>query len=374
VRVREGADVTLVSTGVQTARVYEAAESWRAGHRGHRPCTSRPSNRSTRRASSRPPGPVAFRGGGGPDRPGRAGRAVSEVLSEHYPVFVKGWGTGRLRGERAQRPPAGQVPPVRGDGGGGRRVTVGRCGPSPARGQVGLLAHDLEASPVQRNERKSATTTSGAPSADRGPHRRQRRRRRPGRAYTHGHVLDDDSRRRRTPRRSAALRYPSGSGLPAPRRPLVTRASGHGKPAARKRARARSARPEVTTAQRRRAMRRGGRRRPGWPHGGGVLDLVPVDLRQTARPGAPRAPPWRRCPRSAGRARGCSRAAGSRPSSRAQRLQAAVTLAKESTSTPSQSKSRPRHARNVTRPRDAHVHPTGMSTRQGGPASTSGKK
>jgi len=113
VRVREGADVTLVSTGVQTARVYEAAEI--LGGRGieatvlHVP-TIKPIDEE---ASSRPPGQWLCRGGGRPDHPGRAGRGGERGALGALPgLRQKAGGAGRLRGKRAQRPPAGKVPPV----------------------------------------------------------------------------------------------------------------------------------------------------------------------------------------------------------------------------------------------------------------------
>jgi transketolase len=100
VRVREGADVTLVSTGPQTARVFEAAEIL-AG-RGieatvlHVP-TVKPIDEEGIVQAARATGSVvvvedqAILGG--------LGGAVSEVLSEHYPVFVKRLGVRDVFGE-----------------------------------------------------------------------------------------------------------------------------------------------------------------------------------------------------------------------------------------------------------------------------------
>lgn len=100
VRVREGADVTLVSTGVQTARVYEAAEIL-AG-RGieatvlHVP-TIKPIDEEGIVQAARASGFVVVV----EDQTvlGGLGGAVSEVLSEHYPVFVKRLGVRDVYGE-----------------------------------------------------------------------------------------------------------------------------------------------------------------------------------------------------------------------------------------------------------------------------------
>ena len=100
VRVREGADVTLVSTGVQTARVYEAAEI--LGGRGieatvlHVP-TIKPIDEEGIVQAARASGFVVVV----EDQTilGGLGGAVSEVLSEHYPVFVKRLGVRDVYGE-----------------------------------------------------------------------------------------------------------------------------------------------------------------------------------------------------------------------------------------------------------------------------------
>jgi transketolase len=100
VRVREGADVTLVSTGVQTARVYEAAEI--LGGRGieatvlHVP-TIKPIDEEGIVQAARASGFVVVV----EDQTvlGGLGGAVSEVLSEHYPVPSKGWGFGTFTGK-----------------------------------------------------------------------------------------------------------------------------------------------------------------------------------------------------------------------------------------------------------------------------------
>ena len=100
VRVREGADVTLVSTGVQTARVYEAAEI--LGGRGieatvlHVP-TIKPIDEEGIVQAARASGFVVVV----EDQTilGGLGGAVSEVLSEHYPVFVKRLGARDVYGE-----------------------------------------------------------------------------------------------------------------------------------------------------------------------------------------------------------------------------------------------------------------------------------
>jgi transketolase len=98
--VREGADVTLVSTGVQTARVYEAAEI--LGGRGieatvlHVP-TIKPIDEEGIVQAARASGFVVVV----EDQTilGGLGGAVSEVLSEHYPVFVKRLGVRDVYGE-----------------------------------------------------------------------------------------------------------------------------------------------------------------------------------------------------------------------------------------------------------------------------------
>ena len=100
VRVREGADVTLVSTGVQPARVYEAAEI--LGGRGieatvlHVP-PIKPIDEEGIVQAARASGFVVVV----EDQTilGGLGGAVSEVLSEHYPVFVKRLGVRDVYGE-----------------------------------------------------------------------------------------------------------------------------------------------------------------------------------------------------------------------------------------------------------------------------------
>jgi transketolase len=100
VRVRDGSDVTLVSTGVQTTRVYEAAAS--LAYRGieatvlHVP-TIKPIDQEGIIEAARTSGFVvvieeqSILGG--------LGGAVSEVLSERYPVFVKRLGIQDTYGE-----------------------------------------------------------------------------------------------------------------------------------------------------------------------------------------------------------------------------------------------------------------------------------
>ena len=103
VTVREGADVTLMSTGVQTARVLRGGrDPGRPGHRGHRP--ARPDDQAARRGGHRPgrPGQRLRRGGGGPNHARRARWGGERSALGPLPGLCQEAGdTGRLRRKRA---------------------------------------------------------------------------------------------------------------------------------------------------------------------------------------------------------------------------------------------------------------------------------